>query len=100
MANDSRSGCKIKDELGNLSRSHFSPTDSALRDCDELIGDVVNRLNNSMASMRLGLTEEITGDLNAWISGAMIDLETCLDGLEEMGLTAVDEVRVKVRISK
>ncbi|KAM7492960.1 hypothetical protein LguiB_027569 [Lonicera macranthoides] len=99
MANDSRSGCKIKDELANLSRSHFSPTDSALRDCDELIGDAVNRLNNSVASMRLGLTEEMTGDLNAWISGAMTDLETCLDGLEEMGSTAVDEVRVKVRIS-
>ncbi|KAM7486825.1 hypothetical protein LguiA_002834 [Lonicera macranthoides] len=87
-------------ELANLSRSHFSPTDSALRDCDELIGDAMNGLNNSVASMRLGLTEEMTGDLNAWISGAMTDLETCLDGLEEMGSTAVDEVRVKVRISK
>ncbi|KAM7471397.1 hypothetical protein LguiA_009580 [Lonicera macranthoides] len=87
-------------ELANLSRSHYSPADSALRDCNELFDDALNQLNNSMASMRLGLTEEMTEDLNAWISGAMSDLETCLDGLEEMGSMALDEMRVKVRISK
>lgn len=39
-------------------------------------------------------------ELNAWISAAMTDQETCLDGLEEMGSTAWNEVRMKVQLSK
>ncbi|KAL1810232.1 hypothetical protein ACET3Z_027222 [Daucus carota] len=38
--------------------------------------------------------------LNAWISAAMTDQETCLDGLEEMGSTVCDEVRAKVQVSR
>lgn len=39
-------------------------------------------------------------ELNAWISAAMTDQETCVDGLEEMGSTVCDEVRKKVQLSK
>lgn len=87
-------------ELANLSRSHYSRTDSALRDCDELFDDAQSQLNNSVVSMRLGLTEERIGDMNAWISAGMTDLETCLDRLEEMGSMALDEMRVKVQRPK
>ncbi|KAK3195848.1 hypothetical protein Dsin_027158 [Dipteronia sinensis] len=46
--------------------------------------------------VRLGekmLTESKVNDIQTWISAAMINQETCLDGLEEMGSTAVDEVK-------
>ena len=46
------------------------------------------------------LTEENVGDLKTWIRGAMTNLETCVDGLEEMGSTVLDEVKAKVQKSK
>ncbi|KAK1363432.1 PMEI domain-containing protein [Heracleum sosnowskyi] len=79
---------------------------SALHDCEILFDDAVTQLNNSINSLTggpgevLAFTRTKIRELNAWISAAMTDQETCVDGLEEMGSTVCDEVRVKVQLSK
>ncbi|XP_052176170.1 pectinesterase 1 [Diospyros lotus] len=88
-----------------ISKSNDPKTESALRDCVELFGDALSELSKSAAAMQVGggermLTAAKIGDLKTWISAAMSDQETCLDGLEEMGSTAVNEVRAKVQRSR
>uniref|UniRef100_A0A164W0G6 Pectinesterase inhibitor domain-containing protein n=1 Tax=Daucus carota subsp. sativus TaxID=79200 RepID=A0A164W0G6_DAUCS len=79
-------------------------TVSALRDCVSLFDDAVSQLNNSVAlfdgSEKEALTEAKIADVNTWISGAMSDQETCLDGLEEMESSVLDEVKAKLQKSK
>jgi pectinesterase inhibitor-like protein len=77
----------------------------ALGDCQTQIEDALSRLNDSVVAMEVGpgekvLTESKIKDLQTWISAAMTDQETCLDGLEEMGSTALDEVKTKMQRSK
>ncbi|XP_071694426.1 pectinesterase 1-like [Rutidosis leptorrhynchoides] len=78
---------------------------SALRDCVSLFDDAVSQLSQSIETMSGGvknealLTKEKVADLNTWISAAMTDQQTCVDGLEEMRSTAVDEVKLKIQKS-
>ncbi|KAL6497400.1 hypothetical protein OROGR_029329 [Orobanche gracilis] len=79
--------------------------DPALKDCAELFDDASSQLVRSAESIcvRHGekvLTDMKISDLRTWISAAMTDQETCLDGLEEMESTALDEFRVKVQMSQ
>ncbi|CAK9158682.1 unnamed protein product [Ilex paraguariensis] len=88
-----------------ISKLNDPSTESALKDCTSLFDDGLSQLNRSLELMEVDpgekvLTEAKIGDLNSWISGAMTDQQTCLDGLEEMGSTVVDEVRMKVQKSK
>lgn len=88
-----------------ISKSNDPGTESALRDCANLFDDALSQLNNSVALVVVGsgkeiLTDEKIGDLKTWISGAMTDEETCLDGLEEMGSAVTNEVREKMNKSK
>ncbi|KVH99531.1 pectinesterase 1-like [Cynara cardunculus var. scolymus] len=91
-----------------ISRSNDLRTGSALRDCATLFDDALSQLRQSVEAMRVGsgggekvvLTEGKLADLKTWISAAMTDQETCVDGLEEMGSTAVDEVKRRVQRSK
>lgn len=46
------------------------------------------------------LTEMRISDLQTWISAAMTDQDTCLDGLAEMGSTAVGDFKLKVQKSQ
>ncbi|KAL6954136.1 hypothetical protein U1Q18_048537 [Sarracenia purpurea var. burkii] len=100
-------------ELLNLSsmpktmiyKSNDPRTESALKDCVDLLGNALSQIGKSATAMVVGpgekmLTEEKIGDLKTWINAAMTDQETCLDGLEEMGSTVVDEARLKVQRSK
>ncbi|XP_076954025.1 pectinesterase 1-like [Bidens hawaiensis] len=90
-----------------ISSSTDLRNDSALRECVSLFDDAVSQLSRSVESMRVRIgdrktvvmTEEEMADLMTWISAAMTDLETCVDGLEEMGSTAVDEVKRRVQRS-
>ncbi|KAK3226692.1 hypothetical protein Dsin_006554 [Dipteronia sinensis] len=81
-------------------------SEAALRDCTSQFEDAVNRLNDSMSEMEVVgpgdkmLTERKVNDIQTWISAAITDQETCLDGLEEMGSTAVDEVKAMLKKSK
>ena len=100
-------------ELKNLSslpeslipRSNDKRTESALRDCASLFDEAVSQLGRSFDEMKVGPDEKVLSemkisDMQTWISAAMSDQETCLDGLEEMESSLVDEVKVKVRDSK
>ncbi|KAL3528359.1 hypothetical protein ACH5RR_007681 [Cinchona calisaya] len=89
-----------------ISRSNDPKTESALKDCVNLFDDSLSQLKNSAELMKVGpgekkmlLTEMKISDMQTWISAAMTDQETCLDGLDEMGSTVVDEVRVRVHKS-
>ncbi|KAI3717770.1 hypothetical protein L1987_69590 [Smallanthus sonchifolius] len=89
-----------------ISKSSDLRTGSALRDCVSLFDDALSQLSWSVELMRVGpgdgekvLTEEKVADLKTWISAAMTDQETCVEGLEEMGSTDVDEVKVRVQRS-
>ncbi|KAK9072405.1 hypothetical protein SSX86_008839 [Deinandra increscens subsp. villosa] len=73
---------------------------SALRECASLFEDAVSQLSRAVESMGEGwLTEGKVADLETWISAAMTDQESCVEGLEEMGSTAVDEVRLRMQRS-
>jgi len=79
---------------------------AAFADCRSQIEDAVSRLNDSVVAMEVcsggekALTETKISDLRTWISAAMTDQETCLDGLEETGSTALDEVKTKMKKSQ
>ncbi|WOH10440.1 hypothetical protein DCAR_0729909 [Daucus carota subsp. sativus] len=89
-----------------ITSSTDTPTISALQDCAVLFDDAVAQLNKSITLTTVPpgelavLTRAEIRALNAWISAAMTDQETCLDGLEEMGSTVCDEVRAKVQVSR
>ncbi|KAK2664014.1 hypothetical protein Ddye_002588 [Dipteronia dyeriana] len=94
---------KVSSLFKTLNERH---SEVALRDCTSQFEDAVSRLNDSMSEMEVVgpgekmLTERKVNDIQTWISAAMTDQETCLDGLEEMGSTAVDEVKANLKKSK
>lgn len=64
----------------------------------------MSRLNDSVTATEVGpgeeaLTEAKVKDIQTWISSAVTDQETCLDGLEEMGSTVFDQVKKKMKRS-
>ncbi|KAL7098764.1 hypothetical protein ACP275_09G038700 [Erythranthe tilingii] len=92
-------------DLKNLTNS--TKAEAAVKDCAELFDDAASQLARSAESISVGsssgekvLTEMRISDLQTWISAAMTDQETCVDGLEEMGSTAVDEFKVRVQKSQ
>ncbi|KAL3640593.1 hypothetical protein CASFOL_015561 [Castilleja foliolosa] len=93
-------------EVSNLKNLLVEPkTQPAMKDCAELFDDASSELGRSAESVCVGrgekvLTEMKISDLKTWISAAMTDQETCLDGLAEMGSTALGEFRVKVQRSQ
>lgn len=71
--------------------------EEALKDCKELFDDAIDRFNDSLASMQAGqgeklLTPSKIDDLKTWLSAAVTDQETCLDGFE--GTTG--DIKVKM----
>lgn len=90
-----------------ISKSNDPRAESALKDCVNLFDGSLSQLNRSAELMKMAvvgpgeklLTEMRISDMQTWISAAMTDQETCLDGLDEMGSTVVDEVRVRVHKS-
>ncbi|KAL2492931.1 putative pectinesterase/pectinesterase inhibitor 26 [Abeliophyllum distichum] len=88
-----------------ISKSNDKRTESALKDCISLFDDSVSQLSRSLELMKVGTGEKVLTDMNnsdlqTWISAAMTDQETCLDGIGEMGSTVPDEFRVKVQKSQ
>lgn len=61
----------------------------------------MSRLNDSVSAMSavtdgaVTLTDEKINDIQTWVSAALTDQETCVDGLEEVGSSVrdVDEVK-------
>lgn len=76
-----------------------------MKDCAELFDDAASQLGRSAELICGGreekvLTEMKISDLQTWISAAMSDQETCLDGLAEMGSTALIDYKMKVQKSQ
>lgn len=75
-------------------------SDAAIRDCRDQVEDALSRLNDSVsATGEEALTEAKVKDIQTWISSAVTDQETCLDGLEEMGSAVFDQVKKKMKRS-
>ncbi|KAJ7009279.1 hypothetical protein NC653_000056 [Populus alba x Populus x berolinensis] len=92
-------------ELKNLSSllSSFNDVNSqaALKDCVSQFDDSLSKLNDSLSAMEVGpgekmLNLEKVNDIQTWISAAMTDQDTCIDGLEEMGSKFLDEIKAKI----
>ncbi|CAI9753874.1 unnamed protein product [Fraxinus pennsylvanica] len=88
-----------------ISKSNDKPTESALKDCISLFDEALNRLNRSFELMKVGpgekvLTEMKISDIQTWISAAMTDQDTCLEGIGEMRSTVPNEFKVKVQKSQ
>lgn len=79
---------------------HGNHPEVALRDCIDQLRDALSRLNDSVSEMNAALTDRTVNDIQTWISAAMTDEETCLDGLEEMGSAVADEVKTMMKKSK
>ncbi|XP_011033782.1 PREDICTED: pectinesterase 3-like [Populus euphratica] len=84
---------------------HDVNSQAAMRDCVSLFGNSLGNLNDSLLAMEVGpgekmLTLEKANDIQTWISAAMTDQETCIDGLEEMESVLPDEIKAKVERSK
>ncbi|KAK7281714.1 hypothetical protein RIF29_09945 [Crotalaria pallida] len=91
-------------ELTNLSSSLNTFMDDqgpAFADCKDQINDAVSQLNDSVSALSDGkvLSEGKIRDIQTWVSAAATDQQTCLDGLEEMGSSVVDQVKRKLQRS-
>ncbi|KAF8388666.1 hypothetical protein HHK36_025346 [Tetracentron sinense] len=81
-----------------------SRVEAALSDCESLFEDAVYQLNASILSMKVGqgeklLTASKTGEIKTWLSTAITDQETCLDGLAELNSTLQKEVKTAMQNS-
>ncbi|XP_059303929.1 putative pectinesterase/pectinesterase inhibitor 26 [Lycium ferocissimum] len=80
-------------------------TVSALKDCISLFDDALSQLNESAELLNVGpgesaLTVMKVNNMQTWISAAMTDQDTCLEGLDEMGSPLVGEVKARVQNAK
>ncbi|KAL0308371.1 UNVERIFIED_CONTAM: Pectinesterase 3 [Sesamum radiatum] len=61
-----------------------SITQNALDNCENLIQDAVNHVSMSMSSMQQDkFSASVVSDIKTWLSTAITDQQTCLDGLTE-----------------
>ncbi|QCE13953.1 pectinesterase 3-like [Vigna unguiculata] len=70
--------------LQSLASSLHATKGGALADCKDQFDDALSRLNDSL-SAAAALTDKAVGDVHTWVSAAVTDQQTCLDGLEEAG---------------
>ncbi|KAF8037256.1 hypothetical protein BT93_B0230 [Corymbia citriodora subsp. variegata] len=86
--------------------SNDARSKGALGDCAGLLEDAAGRLADSVAAMagpgedKAALTELKISNIQTWVTAAMTDQETCLDGLQEMGSTVLDEIRDRLSRSR
>ncbi|OVA03699.1 Pectinesterase [Macleaya cordata] len=77
---------------------------AALLDCNTLFEEAIDELNSTISSMKVGPGENLLStakinDIKTWLSSAITDQETCLEGLIEMNSTLVDEVKTAMKNS-
>ncbi|XP_058782432.1 putative pectinesterase/pectinesterase inhibitor 26 [Vicia villosa] len=93
-------------ELSKLNLASSLKADSdkrALDDCKELINNAVSRLNESVSTVPDGavtLTEGKIKDIQTWVSAALTDQQTCVDGIEEVGVSLDTLEKVKKMMQK
>lgn len=70
----------------------------ALAVCQTVFDDAIDATNDSISSLNVHKGEKLLSadrinDLKTWLSSSLTSLETCLDSLEEMNATILDEVK-------
>ncbi|GAA0174504.1 esterase [Lithospermum erythrorhizon] len=90
-------------KLSNLPQEWMNKAENpmvkkAITICQNVIDDAIDRLNESIALSEVNNGEKIqsvsiVNDLKTWLSTAITDQETCLEALEEVNATIVEEVR-------
>lgn len=88
-----------------ISRSNEPRSASALQDCQILLDQSLSQLRRSVSSMEVRhgekiMTESKVNDMKTWISAAMTDQVTCLDGLDEMQSAYKDEMKAAMEQSR
>lgn len=83
----------IKSRIGNDTKLHGS-----VAVCETLFDDAVDKLNDSLSSMEVSsgeklLSQAIINDLKTWISATMTDQDTCLDSLQDLNSSLVQEFK-------
>ncbi|XP_057448602.1 pectinesterase 3 [Lotus japonicus] len=90
------------DELASVASSlgvkASSSNGQGVADCKDQVDDALSRLNDSLSAMAVvpggvTLTDAKISDIQTWVSAAVTDQQTCLDGLEEVGSVVVEEVK-------
>ncbi|VVB06662.1 unnamed protein product [Arabis nemorensis] len=76
----------------------------ALSDCRELLQDSLDNLHKSLAVLRTLRASEFQqqmSDLATWLSSALTDKDTCLDGFEKTSTTKSSTVRmIRERVTR
>ncbi|KAK1317169.1 hypothetical protein QJS10_CPA05g00395 [Acorus calamus] len=67
----------------------------ALADCAECFGDAVGELWSSLMTLRAVTFGPQMGDVETWVSAALTDVFTCVDGLKEVRWVAAGTVEGK-----
>ncbi|KAF8011264.1 hypothetical protein BT93_J1772 [Corymbia citriodora subsp. variegata] len=77
---------------------------AALDVCSGVFEDAIDRLNDSISSLAAGAGDKILSsskinDMKTWLSATITDQETCLDSLQEINSTLIDDVRAAMENS-
>ncbi|EXC10300.1 21 kDa protein [Morus notabilis] len=82
-------------------RARGARNSAALSDCIECFGNAIDELHKSLGILR-NLNRRTfgtqMGDLNTWLSAALTDADTCLDGFE--GQKGREVRRIRSRVSR
>lgn len=78
-------------------------TAAAMADCRELINDSVDELKQSieeMGEIKNSNFEVIMSDIQTWVSAALTDEDTCMDGLKGKPLKTYEETLLRRHVIK
>nr|DAD49198.1 TPA_asm: hypothetical protein HUJ06_019135 [Nelumbo nucifera] len=75
-----------------------------LRDCQTQFEDAIDQLNMSISSMQVSQGEKLLSaskisDLRTWLSAAITNEQSCLDGLQELNSTTAANVLEELRVA-
>lgn len=80
----------------DLYRTEVGNSLGALEDCRKLLNDTVDQLNSSVSLLaEQGWKQRIT-DLRTWLSAALTNPSTCVEGFEDMGVSMNENMKQKV----
>ncbi|WJZ94201.1 hypothetical protein VitviT2T_013078 [Vitis vinifera] len=85
-------------------KSNDAQLKKALGVCETVFEDAIDRLNDSISSMEVREGEKLLSaskidDIKTWLSATITDQETCLDALEELNSTLLNEVKTAMQNS-
>lgn len=80
----------------DLDRSAEGNSLGALEDCRKLLNDTVEQLNSSVSVLAEQGWKQRIADLRTWLSGALTNPSTCVEGFEDMGVKMNENMKQKV----